>query len=94
VFTPATLEIAMVSFEGPDQYSQAGGLVVRAKEMCRAFAAGGFQTSEEYVGDPDKPADETAEAHAAEAPAAEAPQAEASAPGDDAAEATAPESGA
>ncbi|HWF58563.1 MAG TPA: glycosyltransferase [Candidatus Dormibacteraeota bacterium] len=56
MFTPETLEIAMVSFEGPDQYSQAGGLGVRAKEMCRAFAAGGFHTTLYFVGDPDRPA--------------------------------------
>jgi len=55
VFTPETLEIAMVSFEGPDQYSQAGGLGVRAKEICRAFAAAGFRTTLYFVGDPDKP---------------------------------------
>lgn len=59
MFTPATLEIAMVSFEGPDQYSQAGGLGVRAKEMCRAFAAMGFRTALYFVGDPTKPSEET-----------------------------------
>ncbi len=59
MFTPATLEIAMVSFEGPDQYSQAGGLGVRAKEMCRAFAAMGFRTSLYFVGDPANAAEET-----------------------------------
>lgn len=59
MFTPATLEIAMVSFEGPDQYSQAGGLGVRAKQMCRAFAELGFRTTLYFVGDPDKPAEET-----------------------------------
>jgi glycosyltransferase involved in cell wall biosynthesis len=58
VFTPETLEIAMVSFEGPDQYSQAGGLGVRAKEICRAFAAAGFRTSLYFVGEPDKPHEE------------------------------------
>jgi glycosyltransferase involved in cell wall biosynthesis len=58
VFTPKTLEIAMVSFEGPDQYSQAGGLGVRAKEVCRAFAACGFRTSLYFVGDPYKPHEE------------------------------------
>ena len=61
VFTPETLEIAMVSFEGPDQYSQAGGLGVRAKEMCRAFAAMGFTTTLYFVGDPGKPHDEVVE---------------------------------
>jgi glycosyltransferase involved in cell wall biosynthesis len=59
MFTPATIDIAMVSFEGPDQYSQAGGLGVRAKEMCRAFAAMGFRTSLYFVGDPSLPAEET-----------------------------------
>jgi hypothetical protein len=59
MFTPATLDIAMVSFEGPDQYSQAGGLGVRANQMCRAFAAMGFRTSLYFVGDPDEPFEET-----------------------------------
>ena len=59
MFTPATIDIAMVSFEGPDQYSQAGGLGVRAKEMCRAFAALGFRTSLYFVGDPALPREET-----------------------------------
>jgi glycosyltransferase involved in cell wall biosynthesis len=58
VFTPDDLEIAMVSFEGPDQYSQAGGLGVRAKEICRAFAAVGFSTTLYFVGDPTKPHEE------------------------------------
>ncbi len=58
MFTPETFEIAMVSFEGPDRYSQAGGLGVRAKEMCRAFAAAGFRTSLYFVGDPDRPREE------------------------------------
>jgi glycosyltransferase involved in cell wall biosynthesis len=61
VFTPETLEIAMVSFEGPDQYSQAGGLGVRAKEMCRSFAAVGFRTTLYFVGDPRKPHEEVIE---------------------------------
>jgi glycosyltransferase involved in cell wall biosynthesis len=55
MFTPDTLEIVMVSFEGPDQYSQAGGLGVRARELCRAFAALNFRTTLVFVGDPDKP---------------------------------------
>lgn len=48
----------MVSFEGPDQYSQAGGLGVRARELCRALAARGFKTTLVFVGDPVKPATE------------------------------------
>ena len=55
MYTPATLEIAMLSFEGPDQYSQAGGLGVRAKEICRAFAALGYVTTLYFVGDPAMP---------------------------------------
>jgi glycosyltransferase involved in cell wall biosynthesis len=48
----------MVSFEGPDQYSQAGGLGVRAKELCRALAGLGFRTTLVFVGDPDLPGEE------------------------------------
>ena len=55
MFTPETLDIVMVSFEGPDQYSQAGGLGVRARELCRAFAGLGYRTTLVFVGDPDKP---------------------------------------
>jgi glycosyltransferase involved in cell wall biosynthesis len=58
MFTPETLDVVMVSFEGPDQYSQAGGLGVRARELCRAFAALGFRTTLVFVGDPDKPGEE------------------------------------
>lgn len=43
----------MVSFEGPDQYSLAGGLGVRARELTRALAALGFTTTLAFVGDPD-----------------------------------------
>jgi len=45
MFTPENLEVVMVSFEGPDQYSLAGGLGVRARELTRAFAAAGFITT-------------------------------------------------
>ena len=45
----------MVSFEGPDQYSQAGGLGVRARELCRALAHRGFTTTLVFVGDPERP---------------------------------------
>ena len=58
MFTPENLEVAMVSFEGPDQYSLAGGLGVRAKEMCRGFAALGFRTTLFFVGDPALPVHE------------------------------------
>lgn len=59
MLTAETLEVVMVCFEGPDQYSQAGGLGVRAKELCRALAAQGIATTLVFVGDPQKPAEET-----------------------------------
>ncbi|HEV3124479.1 MAG TPA: glycosyltransferase family 4 protein [Candidatus Dormibacteraeota bacterium] len=54
-----TIEVVMVSFEGPDQYSQAGGLGVRAKELCRALAAMDVPTTLVFVGDPERPFEET-----------------------------------
>lgn len=50
----------MVCFEGPDRYSLAGGLGVRARELTRAFAAAGYATSLAFVGDPSRPAEEEA----------------------------------
>jgi glycosyltransferase involved in cell wall biosynthesis len=61
MFTPENLEVVMVSFEGPDQYSLAGGLGVRARELTRAFAAAGFATTLVFVGDPGREAEETCE---------------------------------
>ena len=58
MFTPETLEVVMVSFEGPDQYALAGGLGVRARELTRALAAMGFATTLVFVGDPDRPHEE------------------------------------
>jgi glycosyltransferase involved in cell wall biosynthesis len=52
------VEVAVVSLEGPDQYSQAGGLGVRSRELCRALAARGFETHLFFVGDPGRPARE------------------------------------
>jgi len=51
----------MVSFEGPDQYSLAGGLGVRARELTRAFAAAGYATTLVFVGDPSLPPDEVSD---------------------------------
>jgi glycosyltransferase involved in cell wall biosynthesis len=59
MLTPQTLDVVMVSMEGPDQYSQAGGLGVRAREFCRATAALGFRTTLVFVGDPSRPAEES-----------------------------------
>jgi glycosyltransferase involved in cell wall biosynthesis len=61
MFDPETLEVVMVSFEGPDQYSLAGGLGVRARELTRAFAAAGYATTLVFVGDPALAPDEVVE---------------------------------
>src|SRR5665213_1678484 len=49
------VEVVMVSLEGPDQYSQAGGLGVRSREMSRALAARGVETHLYFAGDPELP---------------------------------------
>ncbi len=49
----------ILSFEGPDVYSQAGGLGVRVKELSRALAERGYQTHLFFVGDPQLPAHES-----------------------------------
>ncbi|MGH7775821.1 MAG: glycosyltransferase family 4 protein [Candidatus Dormibacterales bacterium] len=45
----------VLSFEGPDVYSQAGGLGVRVKELSRALAQDGHETHLYFVGDPSLP---------------------------------------
>lgn len=57
-FSPADTIFAVLAFEGPDQYSQAGGLGVRVKELSRALAEQGFETHLFFVGDPRLPGDE------------------------------------
>ena len=51
-FAPGSTVFVLLSFEGPDVYSQAGGLGVRMKEMARALAGAGFETHLFFVGDP------------------------------------------
>lgn len=53
------VQFAMLSLEGPDLYSSAGGLGVRATELCQCLANLGFPTHLFFVGDPDLPASET-----------------------------------
>ncbi|HEY9286461.1 MAG TPA: glycosyltransferase family 4 protein [Candidatus Dormibacteraeota bacterium] len=55
---PEQTTVLLLSFEGPDIYSQAGGLGVRVKELSRALAERGFETHLFFVGDPSLPADE------------------------------------
>src|SRR5438067_1295499 len=55
---PENTVFAIVSFEGPDRYSNAGGLGVRTTELAAELAATGFPTHFYFVGDPNSPADE------------------------------------
>lgn len=55
---PANTIFAMLSFEGPDVYSQAGGLGVRATELCRTLSSWGFETHLFFIGDPNKEPEE------------------------------------
>ena len=50
---PASTDFLLLSFEGPDVYSQAGGLGVRVKELSRALAERGHETHLFFVGDPE-----------------------------------------
>lgn len=54
--TPDNAEFAIVSFEGPDEYSRAGGLGVRARDLATALADLGFRTHLFFIGDPNLPA--------------------------------------
>jgi glycosyltransferase involved in cell wall biosynthesis len=49
----------LLSFEGPDEYSRAGGLGVRETELGRTLARLGHETHLFFVGDPTLPGDET-----------------------------------
>lgn len=56
--TPADSVFVLVSFEGPDLYSQAGGLGVRMAGLAHTLAAAGFETHLFFIGDPKKPGEE------------------------------------
>lgn len=55
-----TTEFVILSFEGPDSYSLAGGLGVRTSHLCRTLATRGFRTHLFFVGDPHLPGEECA----------------------------------
>ena len=57
-FTPDRTVFVLLSFEGPDLYSQAGGLGVRMKGLSRSLAGLGYDTHLYFVGDPDLPGEE------------------------------------
>lgn len=52
---------AMLSFEGPDGYSHAGGLGSRVTDLSRALAQAGFETHLFFIGAPDLPGYEVQE---------------------------------
>ena len=62
IFTPDRAIFVLLSFEGPDLYSQAGGLGVRVKGLSRSLARMGFDAHLYFCGDPDLPSEETQEA--------------------------------
>ena len=49
----------LLSFEGPDAYSRAGGLASRVSGLASALAEEGFETHLFYIGAPELPGDET-----------------------------------
>jgi glycosyltransferase involved in cell wall biosynthesis len=52
---PENTVFVILSFEGPDIYSQAGGLGVRVTELADALAEEGYETHLIFVGDPELP---------------------------------------
>jgi glycosyltransferase involved in cell wall biosynthesis len=58
---PRRTVFVLLSFEGPDVYSRAGGLGVRETGLSRALARLGFDTYLYFCGDPDLPGEEDAE---------------------------------
>ncbi len=55
---PDTAVFILVSFEGPDPYSQAGGLGVRVSGLARTLAELDFETHLFFIGDPWLPGEE------------------------------------
>ena len=57
--SPANTIFVLLSFEGPDVYSTAGGLGTRVTELSEALATQGYTTHLIFIGDPHKPSAET-----------------------------------
>jgi glycosyltransferase involved in cell wall biosynthesis len=55
---PDNTQFVVLSFEGPDRYSLAGGLGVRVSNLCQSLATSGYQTHLIFVGDPKHPGEE------------------------------------
>lgn len=56
--SPDNTIFLIISFEGPDEYSRAGGLGVRVTELSESLAGTGYETHLLFVGDPSLPAQE------------------------------------
>ncbi len=52
---PDQVEFILLSFEGPDPYSKAGGLGVRITNLAHFLSSSGFQTHLIFIGSPDLP---------------------------------------
>ena len=53
-----SIQIHMLCFEGPDDYSRAGGLATRVTGLTQALADAGYDTHLWFIGDPDSPGHE------------------------------------
>jgi hypothetical protein len=49
------MQFHLLSFEGPDAYSRAGGLATRVEGLTNTLAELGYETHLWFVGDPDAP---------------------------------------
>jgi glycosyltransferase involved in cell wall biosynthesis len=56
--SPANTIFVILSFEGPDIYSQAGGLGVRVTNLTQTLAGAGFATHLFFIGDPHRKGEE------------------------------------
>lgn len=55
---PTNAVFVLLSFEGPDAYSQAGGLGIRISSLAETLAQQGFETHLFFIGDPALPGEE------------------------------------
>ncbi len=55
------MQCHILSFEGPDEYSKAGGIASRVNGLSRSLSDYGFETHLWFVGDPEKPGHEVVE---------------------------------
>jgi glycosyltransferase involved in cell wall biosynthesis len=57
---PDRIQVVLLSFEGPDRYSAAGGLAIRVNGLAESLVQTGYAVHLFFVGDPDRPGVETA----------------------------------